>query len=236
MYLDLPSDVISGRVEPEEVRYYPPAPPIARPRADPDSIRAAIRLIAAAKRPLLLVGKGLAWSDASGEMSQLVDSLQVPFVPSPMGKGLLPDNHPLNAQAARSYALQNADLIILAGARFNWIFHFGEPPRFAPDVKVVQIDIDPSEIGNGVPATVGLVGDGKAVLRQIVEEIGETQQPNETPWLTALESERAKNAAGIAGLLNSARSSMNMYQMYDEVLPLMDRDATVTADGENAIV
>ncbi len=235
VYLDLPSDVISGRVESEKVSYHPPAPPIARPRADPDLVRDAVQLIEKAKRPLLLIGKGLAWSDAAEEMSQLVDWLQVPFVPSPMGKGLLPDDHTLNAQAARSYALQNADLIILAGARFNWIFHFGEPPRFAPNVKVVQIDIDPSEIGNGVPATVGLVGDGKAVLRQMVEEVGDRQLPNETPWLTALESEKAKNAVAIQGFLNSTRSPMNMYQMYDEILPLMDRDATVTADGENAM-
>ncbi len=235
VYLDLPSNVIAGRVEEEEVTYYPPVPPIARPMADPHLVKDAMRLIMEAQRPLLLVGKGMAWSDAAEEARQLVDRLQVPFVPSPMGKGVVPDDHPLNAQGARSYALQNADLVILAGARFNWIFHFGQQPRFAPNVKVVQLDIDPSEIGNGVPAAVGLVGDAKAVFRQMLDHVGRIQRPIETPWLQSLETEKRKNAEAVAGYVNSDQSPMNMYQMYREAVKVMDRDVTVTADGENAM-
>ncbi len=235
VYLDLPSNVISSTVDEGEVTFYPPAPPIARPLADPDMVKDAIKLILGAERPLLLVGKGLAWSDAAEEARQLADRLQVPFVPSPMGKGVIPDDHPLNAQGARSYALRNADLIILAGARFNWTFHFGEPPRFAPDVKVVQIDIDPSEIGNGVPAAVGLVGDAKGVLNQMIQEVGQIQRPSETPWLQSLETEKLKNAEAVAEFINSDRSLLNMYQMYAETVRVMDRDAIVTADGENAM-
>src|SRR6185437_869184 len=102
------------------------------------------------ERPLLLIGKGAAWSDAGAEARALVDALQIPFVPSPMGKGVVPDAHPLCFAGARSYALAHADLVVLVGARFNWIFHFGRPPRFAEDVKVIQIDIDPEEIGRSL--------------------------------------------------------------------------------------
>jgi 2-hydroxyacyl-CoA lyase 1 len=65
-----------------------------------------------------------------------------------MGKGVMPDDHPLSVAAARTLALQNADVVFLMGARFNWIFHFGQPPRYAPDVKVIQLDIAPEEIGH----------------------------------------------------------------------------------------
>ena len=235
VYLDLPSSVITGTAEEDDITYYPAAPPIARPVADPQLVQNAVKLIMEAQSPLLLVGKGVAWSDAPEEVRELVDRLQIPFVPSPMGKGVIPDDHPLNASGARTFALRNADLIILAGARFNWIFHFGEEPRFAPNVKVVQIDIDPSEIGNGVPATVGLVGDATAVFHQMLEEVGRVKRPIETPWLQSLETEKGKNAEAIAGFLGSDQSPMNMYQMYREIMNVMDEDATVTADGENTM-
>ncbi|MBM3946021.1 MAG: hypothetical protein FJ315_01300 [SAR202 cluster bacterium] len=235
VYLDMPSNVIAGRVEEEELTYMPPVEPAPRPLADPAYVKRAVELISRAQRPLLLIGKGLAWSDAQSEVKQLVDRLQIPFVPSPMGKGVVPDDHPLNAQGARTYALQNADLVILAGARFNWIFHFGAAPRFSPDVKVVQIDIDPSEIGNGHRADVGLVGDGKAVFSQILQEVGRSQRPIETPWLQALETEKKKNADSIAPMINSTDNPMNMYAMYREITRMMARDAYVSADGENTM-
>lgn len=144
-------------------------------------------------------------------MRQLVERLEPPFAPSPMGKGVVPDDHPLCFAAARSYALHNADLVVLVGARFDWVFHFGEPPRFAPDVKVIQIDIEPSEIGNGVPATVGIVGDAKVVLQQMLDEIGERgRRRSESPWLQALQSEKDRNEAAVAPMANSDDAPMNL--------------------------
>ena len=92
----------------------------------------------------------------------------MPFLPSPMGRGVVPDDHPLSVSAARTYALQNADMIFLIGARLNWIMHFGLPPRFRKDVRVVQLDIAAEEIGTNVPTEVPLVGDAKAVMTQLV--------------------------------------------------------------------
>src|SRR5215207_274369 len=120
VYLDFPADVINARVEEDEVEWTPPAPEPARPHADPREVQRAAQAIAAAERPLLLVGEGTAWADAAAEARELVERLQIPFVPSPMGKGVLPDDHPLCFAGARSYALKNADLVVLAGARFNW--------------------------------------------------------------------------------------------------------------------
>ena len=92
-------------------------------------------------------------------MRAFIEKTQVPFLRSPMGKGVMPDDHPLSVAAARTLALQNADVVFLMGARFNWIFHFGQPPRYAPDVKVIQLDIAPEEIGHNKATDVALVGD-----------------------------------------------------------------------------
>lgn len=233
VYLDLPSNVIDAPVEEDEVTYYPAAAAPARPLAEPELVRKAVKLIDEARRPLLLVGKGAAWSDAGDEACRLVEQVQMPFVPSPMGKGLIPDDHPLNAQSARSCALLNADLVLLVGARFNWVFHFGQSARFAPGVKVIQIDIEPEEISNGVQASVGLSGDAKMVLSQILDSLGNKKYPARTEWSAMLEAAKRSNAEDTKSLLEAPGPHMNMYQMYREVVPLMDRDAYVTADGEN---
>ncbi|HWX27777.1 MAG TPA: hypothetical protein VNZ53_10120 [Steroidobacteraceae bacterium] len=88
-----------------------------------------------AKRPLVLVGKGMAWSRAEDEVRAFIERTQIPFLRSPMGKGVMPDDHPLSVAAARVLALQNADVVFPMGARFNWIFHFGQAPRYAKDMK-----------------------------------------------------------------------------------------------------
>jgi len=235
VYLDLPSSVIGGHVDDSDVRYLPAAPPAPRPMADSREVSRAVELLSKAERPLLLVGKGIAWSAGAEEARQLVDRLQVPFIPSPMGKGVIPDDHPLNVQGARTFALQNADVVFLAGARFNWIFHFGQSPRFSPDMKVIQLDIDPQEIGNGAPTEVGLVGDAKAVLQQMVDEVGSTRRSIETPWLQDLDTQRQKNAESIAPMVNSEDSPINLYRMYRDVVEMLDRDATVAVDGENTM-
>ena len=199
VYLDLPADVLTASVPESEVEEHPVALPAPRPAADPALVERAARALAQAKRPLLLIGKGAAWADAASEARALVDECGIPFVPSPMGKGVVPDDHPLCAAGARSFALRNADLVVLAGARFNWTFHFGRPPRFAEDVRVVQIDIEPSEIGLARPVEAGLVGDVRAVLAQLREAAAGRVERRE-PWIADLDRERARNAAQIAQL------------------------------------
>ena len=110
-----------------------------------------------------------AWptSRAEDEVRAFIERTQLPFLASPMGKGVMPDDHPLSVGAARSHALQNADVVFLMGARLNWIMHFGLPPRFNKNVRVIQLDIAPEAIGQNVPAEVALVGDGKAIVGQL---------------------------------------------------------------------
>ena len=96
----------------------------------------------------------------------------------------MPDNHPLSVGAARSHALQKADVVFLMGARLNWIMHFGLPPRFNKNVRIIQLDIAPEAIGQNVPAEVALVGDGKAIVGQLNKALEKREwvYPKDTPW------------------------------------------------------
>jgi len=98
----------------------------------------------------------------------------LPFVPTPMGKGVISDEHPLCVAAARSRALSQADVIFLFGARLNWILHFGRPPRFRADVKIVQIDLHAEELENNVPAEVSLLGSLECVTEQLNASVKRT--------------------------------------------------------------
>src|SRR4030095_16315714 len=110
---------------------------------------------------------GMAYSRAEDEVRAFIERTQLPFLASPMGKGVMPDTPPPSGRAARSHALQNADVVFLMGARLNWIMHFGLPPRFSKDVRIIQLDISPEAMSQNVPAEVALLGDGKAIVGQL---------------------------------------------------------------------
>lgn len=232
VYLDFPADIISDPVTDGEVTGLDVSSPEVAPRAlgDPVLIENAMAKIARASRPLLILGKGAAWSDCADSARSFVESLQLPFLPSPMGKGVIPDDHPLCFGGARSYALRNADLIVLIGARLNWIFHFGRPPRFAPDVKLIQVDIEPAELGNSMKPDVGIVGDADAVLKQLLAQA--TGPLDTTHWIDCLSAERSKNGEQIRSMMESCDSPMNLYRLCFEINRTLDSGATVVVDGE----
>lgn len=105
--------------------------------------------------------------------SNYMPSTGIPFVPTPMGKGVIADSHPSNYSAARSVALKEADVILVLGARLNWILSFGLPPKWSPNAKIIQVDITADELGkNGGHPSLSLVGDVALVVDQIVDRIG----------------------------------------------------------------
>lgn len=132
---------------------------------------AAVAALKAAKSPLVIVGKGAAYGRAENQVQALVEYAGLPFLPTPMGKGVIDDDHPQCVAPARSKALQRADLVVLIGARLNWILHFGKQPRYRPDLKVIQIDIAPEEIHTNVHAVAALAGHVELVTAQLVDEV-----------------------------------------------------------------
>jgi len=237
VYLDLPGDVLDAQVEEEAVVYPPPVPPPPKPHADPADIDAALDALAAAERPLAIVGKGAVWADASEEIRRLVEATAMPFLPSPMGKGVLPDAHPCSVAAARSQALLGADAILLLGSRLNWIMHFGHPPRFAEGVKVIQIDIAPEELGMNVPAAVAMVADLKTAVGQMVQRLEERpwRCAGEGPWWKSLREHVAAKKAELEPGLASNDVPMGYYRPLWEIQQALPPDALVISEGSNTM-
>lgn len=137
------------------------------------SLDRAIGLIKGAKAPLVLIGKGAAYARAEKPIRAFIDQTEIPFLPSPMGKGVVPDSHVANVSSARSAALKMADVVLILGARLNWIFHYGEPPKWNSRAKFIQVDISPEEMGrNAADAEHALLGDVGIVVSQLSQRLG----------------------------------------------------------------
>jgi 2-hydroxyacyl-CoA lyase 1 len=238
VYLDLPGDIIGGKVDDEAV--VAERPSLAEPPrflADPAAVEQTIAALKSAERPLVIVGKGCAYARAEDDVREFIESTQLPFLATPMGKGVMPDDHPLSVGAARSFVLQNADLVFLMGARLNWILHFGLPPRFNPDVRVVQMDIAAEEIGTNVPAEVALVGDAKAITGQINDALRSEpwQYPAETTWRTGIEKKIEENQQTTQPMFEDDSVPMNYYRVLREIRDLLPRDAIIASEGANTM-
>ena len=236
-YIDLPNDIIVGEVEEEELQMPPRCPEPPRPLASQESIDAALTALRSAERPLVIVGKGAAYARAEDEVRAFVEATRLPYLASPMGKGVIPDDHRLSVAPARSFALQNADLIFLLGARLNWIMHFGLPPRFNPNVRVVQLDIAAEEIGTNVPTEVALVGDARAIVGQLnaALESEPWSYPAETSWRADLAQNAAENTAAVEGMLDDDSVPMGYYRVLREIRDVLPRDAIISSEGASTM-
>ena len=235
VYLDLPSDVLQEMVEEDSVHwptdYYTDAPP----QGNPEQVARAADLLLNAERPAMIVGKGVRWSEPTQQLTGLVETLGMPYLPSPMGRGFIPDDHPMNFNAARSTLMQGADVILVVGARLNWMFDFGR--RFAPDTKIIHIDIEPEEIGLNRKVDVGIVGDAGQALGQILAELegrtdGVRDRAEEGPWLTTLREKAASNAASIQPLMESDAAPIKTYRLLTEVRNVFPRETIYSVDGQ----
>ena len=232
-YLDVPDDIITGKCDLDKVVEVQRAPEPPRMVAPAENIEAALNLLERAERPLVLIGKGMAWARAEDEVRAFIERTQLPFLRSPMGKGVMPDDHPLSVAAARTLALQKADVVFLMGARLNWIFHFGQPPRFAKDVKVIQLDIAPEEIGHNKATEVPLVGDGKAIVGQLNKALTSRQwfHPKDTAWRQMITQKVTDNTAQIRPQVDDDQAPANYFRALRDVAAWMPKNAILSAEG-----
>ncbi|MGD9935288.1 MAG: thiamine pyrophosphate-binding protein [Dehalococcoidia bacterium] len=236
VYLDLAGDVISGAIEEETIHWPKRAADQPMTKTPEENVTAALAALKSAEKPLVIVGKGMAYARAEDEVREFIESTQLPFLPTPMGKGVIPDDHPLSVAPARTLALQQADLIFLMGARLNWILHFGAPPRFNPNVRIVQLDIEAEEIGTNLPTEVALVGHGKAITAQINAQLKDEpwQYPSETTWWNSLQQKIEENSKSTAEMA-AVDSPLNYYRVYKDIVDLLPKDAIIQNEGASTM-
>ena len=232
VYLDFPGDLVGGTVEEEEVSFRTAAE-ITPPHPDPDAVRRIADMLSCAKRPLILVGKGAAWSDAGPAIQKLVD-LGIPYVCAPMARGTLPDDHPNFANAARSQALSGADLVIMFGGRFNWIFGMGR--RFAPEATVVQVDVEPEEMASGAHVSHGIVADARVTAEALANALASSSLDSASAsWLKSLQEKSKRNEESLRAVELDDSAPINPYRVVAEIKNVLPRDAIITAEGETTM-
>jgi oxalyl-CoA decarboxylase len=207
VYLDIPAAVLGEVVDAKSAaetlwRVVDPAP---RQLPDIESLDAAIELLAGAERPLIILGKGAAYAQADEQIKEFVETTGVPFLPMSMAKGLLPDNHAQSAATARSLALRRADVVLLVGARLNWLLGHGDAPQWNPHAKFIQIDIEAGEMDSNQPIAAPLVGDIGSVMQGLVERSKLGQISTSAQWRAELSDKAAQNVAKMADRLAAAR-------------------------------
>ncbi|KAM9310529.1 2-hydroxyacyl-CoA lyase 1 [Pholidichthys leucotaenia] len=236
-YVDIAGDMVNAKVNRSIVREVSCCPPPPLSLADPSAITEAISVLKAAKTPLAIVGKGAAYGRAETALREFMEISGLPFLPTPMGKGVLPDDHPNCVAAARSRALLQADVVVLFGARLNWILHFGLPPRFNPKVKIIQVDLCAEEMGNNVRPAVTLLGDVNAVVKQLLTCVHKDgwKYPSNTEWWSTLKKKIADNAEISKALALQSTLPMNYYTVFHHISQLLPYDCIIVSEGANTM-
>ncbi|MFI9024066.1 oxalyl-CoA decarboxylase [Streptomyces sp. NPDC053560] len=212
VYLDIPAAVLGEVIDAGKgaASLWAPVDPAPRQLPEPEAVDRAIDLLANAERPLVVLGKGAAYAQADAQIREFIEATGVPYLPMSMAKGLLPDDHPQSAATARSLALRRADVVMLVGARLNWLLGHGEAPQWSPDAKFVQVDIAAAEMDSNQPIAAPLVGDVGSVMEALTERSkpGRIAVPGQ--WREELAARTEQNVAKMAKRLEAARTASPM--------------------------
>lgn len=215
VYLDLPAKLFGQVIDAATgaqsiVEVVDPAP--AQLPA-PDAVKRALNVIKSAKRPLIILGKGAAYAQADDVITRFVENSGIPYLPMSMAKGLLPDNHAQSAGAARSLVLKESDVVIMLGARLNWLLSHGKGKSWGEpgSKKFVQIDIEPREMDSNVEIAAPLVGDIASCLSALSSEMGDNWPKPPAEWLDAVGAKKETNLARMAKKLESNTTPMDFH-------------------------
>ena len=241
VYLDLPAKLFSQVMNAEAgakslVKVIDPAP--AQLPA-PAAVRRALDALKGAKRPLIVLGKGAAYAQADEAIRALVEKSGIPFLPMSMAKGLLPDTHPLCAGAARSTVLKDADVVMLIGARLNWLLSHGKGKTWGEphSKKFIQIDIEPKEMDSNVEIAAPLVGDISSCVSALLEAMGGNWPPPPADWISAVNAKKEENIAKMAPRLMKNTAPMDFHSALGALRTVIKErpDAILVNEGANTL-
>jgi oxalyl-CoA decarboxylase len=204
----------------------------------PAAVKRALDVLKNAKRPLIILGKGAAYAQADDAIRALVEKSGIPFLPMSMAKGLLPDTHPLCAGAARSTVLKDADVVMLIGARLNWLLSHGKGKNWgeAPK-KFIQIDIEPKEMDSNIEIAAPVVGDIGSCVSALLEGMDGKWPAAPAAWTGAVSSKREENIAKMAPRLMNNASPMDYHGALGALRTIVKErpDAILVNEGANTL-
>jgi len=204
----------------------------------PDAIKRALDVLKGAKRPLIILGKGAAYAQADDAIRSFIEKSGVPFLPMSMAKGLLPDTHPQCAGAARSTVLKDSDVVMLIGARLNWLLSHGKGKTWgdAPK-KFIQIDIEPKEMDSNVEIVAPVVGDIGSCIAALLDGMDGKWAAPPADWTGAVKAKREENVAKMAPRLMNNNVPMDYHGALGVLRTIIKErpDAILVNEGANTL-
>ncbi|MGH8822373.1 MAG: oxalyl-CoA decarboxylase, partial [Rhodoferax sp.] len=239
VYLDLPGQLLAQSLDVERakrslVRVVDPVP---RQIPAPDAVKRALDLLRGARRPLIILGKGAAYAQADADIRALVEKSGIPYLPMSMAKGLLPDTHPQSAAAARSFVLAQADVVVLIGARLNWLLAHGKGKTWGAPKQFIQVDISPTEIDSNVAIAAPVVGDIGSCVAALLVGLGAGFSKPDAEWIGAITERKDKNMTKMAAVFEQNPSPMNFHSALRAIRDVLKTrpDINVVNEGANTL-
>jgi oxalyl-CoA decarboxylase len=245
VYLDFPAKLFAQAIDAAVgrsslIKVVDPAP---KQIPAPEAVKRAVELLKGAKKPLIILGKGAAYAQVDKEIRNLIEKTGIPYLPMSMAKGLLPDTHEQCASAARSFVLPGADVVMLIGARLNWLLSHGKGKTWGGKghkdwggQKFIQVDISPQEADSNVRIDAPVVGDIGSCVSAMLSTVGNFPKPP-AEWLNAIEDKKKGNVARMAETLAKNPSPMNFHSALNVVREIVtaNPDAVLVNEGANAL-
>lgn len=239
VYLDLTTAMLAATMDKtaaKQTLFAPidPAPAVIPSR---ESVDRALKLLQSAKQPLVILGKGAAYAQADEEIKNFIEQTGIPFLPMSMAKGLMPDDHPQSAAAARSFVLENADVVMLLGARLNWLLTHGKGKHWNPNVRFIQLDIDAQEMDSNRPISAPVVGDMQSCLQLMTQGLKQFPVNVSDGWRRAIEKAKQPNDAKMKAKLESNPQPMDYFSALNAVREVLEkhRDIYLVNEGANTL-
>lgn len=237
VYIDMTTPALGEIMNREDVEklFYSPVDLYSPVNPNKESIDRAVEILTSAKRPAILLGKGAAYAQVDDKIKTLIETYKIPYLSMSMAKGLMPDNGLLSALSCRSTIMEKADVVMVIGARINWMLSFGKG-KWNPEIKFIQLDVEPREIDRNVPIAAPVVGDMGLALDTILAELKGKAMAADPEWLTSLQEEtKVKNAKFADRLkVNANASPMNHWTAIGAIKPVIEGNPDVILINEGA--
>ena len=239
VYLDITTAMLSTTMDIQEARASLFVPVDSCPVQIPCSttVKRALKLLSNAAKPLVIIGKGAAYSQVEDRLKEFIEKTGIPFLPMSMAKGLLPDDHPQCAASARSLVLGQADVVMLVGARLNWLLNHGKGKKWNPNAKLIQLDACAEEMDSNRPIDAPVVGSIHASLDAILSKMEPFNIRCGEAWMNSINAVKKANAEKMKKKLNAETAPMNYFNSLKVVSDVLEayKDIYIVNEGANAL-
>lgn len=240
VYIDMTTPALAEIMDADEAEklLYTPVDIYSPVAPNQAAVDRAVELLASAKKPALVLGKGAAYAHVEDKLKALVEKYNIPYFPMSMAKGLLPDDGPLSALSCRSTIMKEADVVMMVGARLNWLLSFGKG-KWSPDTKFIQLDVEPQEIDCNRPIAAPVVGDMGISLDMIAAALAGKTMSADPQWVASLQAETKEKDGKFAARLDAAKSAMpmNHWTALGVIKPILaaNPDIILVNEGANTL-